>query len=64
MFNLRVVASLFSAGVGIVGGSVAWSQDYPIKPIRIVTLVAGGSNASEAGSKSAAASAVVRSLYM
>src|SRR5262245_59846744 len=43
MLNQRVVASVFSA-VMILAAGIACAQDYPSKPIRIVTLVAGGSN--------------------
>ena len=43
MLNLRFVVSI-SAGMAVLGAGVASGQDYPAKPIRIVTLVAGGSN--------------------
>src|ERR1700704_2155770 len=44
MFNLRVVGYMLSAGMAILGAGAACGQDYPSKPVRIVTLVAGGSN--------------------
>jgi tripartite-type tricarboxylate transporter receptor subunit TctC len=38
----RFVVSIFSVGLMVVDAGVASGQDYPNKPIRIVTLAAGG----------------------
>src|SRR3972149_12273328 len=43
MLNLRFVVWMFSIGVMIMGAGSVSGQDYPNKPIRIVTAAAGGS---------------------
>ena len=41
MLNLRIVVWMFLIGVMVLGAGVAFAQDYPNKPIRIVTSAAG-----------------------
>ena len=43
MLIRRLVASIFSVGLMVLGVGVASGQDYPNKPIRFVTSSAGGS---------------------
>ena len=38
----RIVACFFSVGIVVTGVGVAFAQDYPSKPVRIVTAPAGG----------------------
>ena len=42
MLLSRLVVSMFQAGLMVMAASVVSGQDYPNKPIRIVTAVAGG----------------------
>ena len=42
MLMKRSIARLISIGIMLLGASVAFSQDYPNKPIRIVAAQAGG----------------------
>lgn len=44
MMKLFTVACLFSAGVTGLATGTASAQDYPVRPIRIVTSPAGGGN--------------------
>ena len=42
MLNLRFVVWMLSAGLPVFGAGVVCAQDYPSKPIRIITGTAGG----------------------
>ena len=44
MLSARFVASMYSTIVIFLGGGAASAQDYPNKPIRIITAAAGGSS--------------------
>jgi tripartite-type tricarboxylate transporter receptor subunit TctC len=44
MLMRRNVVSISMVGLASLGAGIVSGQDYPSKPIRIVTLVAGGSN--------------------
>ena len=44
MLLARFVAWIFSAGIMLLGASVVSGQDYPIRPIRMVTSEVGGGN--------------------
>ena len=42
MLRSRVVVGVLSAGLTMIGASAACAQDYPSRPIRIITAPAGG----------------------
>lgn len=42
MLMPRFVVSMFSAGLMVVGAGAACGQDFPNKPVRIVTSGVGG----------------------
>src|SRR6476620_248811 len=44
MMRTRVVAAIFSVGVNTVAAGPACAQDYPSRPVRIVTSGVGGGN--------------------
>jgi tripartite-type tricarboxylate transporter receptor subunit TctC len=44
MINGRCVASIVASGVLALGSASAFSQDYPVKPVRILTSPPGGGN--------------------
>jgi tripartite-type tricarboxylate transporter receptor subunit TctC len=42
MFKPHSIASMFAVGMVVLGAHMTLSQNYPNKPIRIVTAEAGG----------------------
>ncbi|OGA42402.1 MAG: hypothetical protein A3G24_22150 [Betaproteobacteria bacterium RIFCSPLOWO2_12_FULL_62_13] len=44
MLNLRFIVRMLSVGLMVLGAGVVSGQDYPNKPIRIVTTGAGGTS--------------------
>src|SRR5688572_24985585 len=44
MLSTRFVVLIFPMIMVVLGGGTASAQDYPIKPIRIITAAAGGSS--------------------
>ena len=44
MLNLRFVASMFVSGSMVLGAAAVCGQDYPSKPIRIITSGVGGNS--------------------